>query len=273
MTGIRVQNISQFGGGAIADGFLQTAAALSTSLQTVKDNLGNSSALKLSTLQALISNLNATKLGVNTTNNTNTQALIANDTAGQFAAEVINSAVAKAFGIYESLGNAISVGINTPYTTAPTATLDVVGEGSTTATNAIIIKNASGNVLWQVTDGDTSYWHSKLLSSGGEGLQSGGNSTGHLQILPAPIGIRSYMDSASKSFLINTTGGFANEASAFFQLDSTTRGILLPRMTTTQRNAISSPANSLTVFDTDLDTICFYSSAAGGWRQVSNSAA
>ena len=260
MTGIRVQNISQFGGGAIADGFLQTAAALSTSLQTVKDNLGNSSALKLSTLQALISNLNATKLGVNTTNNTNTQALIANDTAGQFAAEVINSAVAKAFGIYESLGNAISVGINTPYTTAPTASLDIVGEGSTAATKSLIIKNSVGTTIAEFRDDGTIFGNSISLNGA----------------LRTPY-LNNGDNTKTVLFIANVSGDVgvlgAVVASSMWSFHSTTKGILLPRMTSAQRLAISSPANSLTIFDTDLDTICFYSSAAGGWRQVSNSAA
>lgn len=260
MTGIRVQNISQFGGGAIADGFLKTDNPLNSTNQVIKDKLGNSSLFNL---------------GTQYTGWSNALAGLINDATKDSLSIFKTTTAGGTSNGYKFLVNGLGkIGIgNLGGSYSPTASLDIVGEGSTTATNAIIIKNASGNVLWRVTDGNTSYWNSKLLSPGGEGLQSGGNSTGHLQILPASIGIRSYMDSASKSFLINTTDGWANEASAFFQLDSTTRGILLPRMTTTQRNAISSPANSLTVFDTDLDTICFYSSAAGGWRQVSNSAA
>jgi hypothetical protein len=43
----------------------------------------------------------------------------------------------------------------------------------------------------------------------------------------------------------------ALNASAILQADSTTQGFLPPRMTTTQRNAISSPASGLIVYDTD----------------------
>lgn len=50
-----------FFGGSVPDGTLQTASALSTTLQVVKDNLGNSSGLQLST--------NSIVLGTNTTNN------------------------------------------------------------------------------------------------------------------------------------------------------------------------------------------------------------
>jgi hypothetical protein len=47
-------------------------------------------------------------------------------------------------------------------------------------------------------------------------------------------------------------------ASALFQMDTTTRGFLPPRMTTTQKNAIASPAAGLQVYDTTLNRPCFY---------------
>lgn len=47
---------------------------------------------------------------------------------------------------------------------------------------------------------------------------------------------------------INTDGSEA-KTSAMLEVTSTTKGALLPRMTTVQRNAISSPANGLMVYD------------------------
>ena len=47
-------------------------------------------------------------------------------------------------------------------------------------------------------------------------------------------------------------------ATAVLDVSSTTRGFLPPRMTTTQRNAITSPANGLVVYDTDLNDLFIY---------------
>ncbi|MBP6357776.1 MAG: hypothetical protein KA311_00355 [Sediminibacterium sp.] len=55
-------------------------------------------------------------------------------------------------------------------------------------------------------------------------------------------------------------------ASALLDLTSTTKGLLLPRMTTTQINAIATPAAGLTVYNTTLALICFYNGTA--WQRV-----
>jgi hypothetical protein len=47
-------------------------------------------------------------------------------------------------------------------------------------------------------------------------------------------------------------------ASAVLQADSTTQGFLPPRMTTTQKNAIASPATGLMVYDTTLNLISVF---------------
>lgn len=54
----------------------------------------------------------------------------------------------------------------------------------------------------------------------------------------------------------------AVEASAALQVDSTTQGALVPRMTTTQRDAISSPATGLLIYNTTTGRFEFYSGSA-----------
>jgi hypothetical protein len=53
---------------------------------------------------------------------------------------------------------------------------------------------------------------------------------------------------------VHTSGN----ASAAAQIDSTTKGFLPPRMTTTQRNAIASPAAGLMVYDTTLNAMFYF---------------
>lgn len=48
------------------------------------------------------------------------------------------------------------------------------------------------------------------------------------------------------------------EVSSILDMSSTTQGMLAPRMTTVQRNAISSPAEGLLVFDTDENVFYFF---------------
>lgn len=61
---------------------------------------------------------------------------------------------------------------------------------------------------------------------------------------------------------INTT---TPHASSILDITSTTQGILTPRMTTTQKLAITSPANGLMVYDTDLKNYSYYDLAATTW--------
>lgn len=56
--------------------------------------------------------------------------------------------------------------------------------------------------------------------------------------------------------------------SAKLDVSSTTQGFLPPRMTTTQKNAISSPATGLVVYDTTLNKLCVYTGA--GWETITS---
>lgn len=64
-------------------------------------------------------------------------------------------------------------------------------------------------------------------------------------------------------------GTAAIAASAILQVDSTTKGFLMPRMTQAQILLIATPATGLQVFNTDLAQPCFYDGA--GWRRISHS--
>lgn len=59
-------------------------------------------------------------------------------------------------------------------------------------------------------------------------------------------------------------------ADAVIDIVSTTKGILIPRMTTTQRDAISSPSTGLMVFNTSTNKFNIYYSAA--WNSIASEA-
>ena len=61
------------------------------------------------------------------------------------------------------------------------------------------------------------------------------------------------------SLVYNPTGSASlSSTSAGFEITSTTKGFLPPRMTTTEKNAIASPAAGLMVYDNVLNRPCFY---------------
>ena len=60
------------------------------------------------------------------------------------------------------------------------------------------------------------------------------------------------------NFTLQNGGTFTDIASARLAVNSTTQGFLPPRMTTTQKNAIASPATGLMVYDTTLNLISVY---------------
>ncbi|MBU9936793.1 MAG: hypothetical protein KTQ13_09085, partial [Ferruginibacter sp.] len=64
-------------------------------------------------------------------------------------------------------------------------------------------------------------------------------------------------NSTAQSFAINTDGSTAN-ASALLDVKSTDKGMLVPRMSKAQRNAIATPATGLLVFQNAPDSIGFY---------------
>ena len=63
---------------------------------------------------------------------------------------------------------------------------------------------------------------------------------------------------------VNETGTPAT-SSAILDVSSTSKGMLVPRMTGTQRTMIAAPAEGLLVFDTDAGSFWFYSS---GWNEI-----
>jgi hypothetical protein len=78
-----------------------------------------------------------------------------------------------------------------------------------------------------------------------------------------------YMAGTADNYLAGNLGiGTTANASALLDVQSTTKGVRMPNMTTTQKNAIASPAAGLMVFDTTLSKLCVYSGAA--WQTITS---
>jgi uncharacterized protein YbaP (TraB family) len=75
---------------------------------------------------------------------------------------------------------------------------------------------------------------------------------------------RMFINGSNGNVGINTT---SPDSTAILHIDSTTKGVLFPRMTTTQKNAISSPATGLVVFDTTLGKLCVFSTT---WQTITS---
>jgi hypothetical protein len=134
--------------------------------------------------------------------------------------------------------------------TAPSRRLSVQNSGVNTEGIALYRNTGDGTLmvgLAQDADG-----HGELLINNTSGvrnvqLRSNGNS----YINAGNVGI----------------GTSAPNASAILDVQSTTKGVRMPNMTTTQKNAISSPAAGLMVYDTTLAKLCVYTTA---WETITS---
>lgn len=141
----------------------------------------------------------------------------------------------------------LRVGIGT---STPAVRLEIV---SAAANNDVMrIKNSIGNSILIFTDDSANNGILVLNNSAGSGR------------------IRFHANGAS---YVNTSTGFvvgatSMNAAALLQVDSTSKGFLPPRMTTAQKNAISSPPAGLVVYDSTLNKLCVYTGAA--WETVTS---
>ena len=71
---------------------------------------------------------------------------------------------------------------------------------------------------------------------------------------------------------INSNGNTAN-TSAMLDISSTSKGLLIPSMTSSQRGDIATPANGLLVYDIDTKSFWYYNSTETEWQKVGNNVA
>ena len=154
-------------------------------------------------------------------------------------------------------------------------TTRVKGSGSTSATSSLLIQNSGGTTAFQVkdnlqvdfggivrlTNGDV---YVNLTSPSSDAFATG--VFGSLNFYVNAGG-----RTKSNRILAEDINGIGTlDNSAILQANSTTQGFLPPRLTTAQILAITSPAEGLQVYNTDLKTICFYNGTA--WQRVTSTA-
>jgi hypothetical protein len=138
------------------------------------------------------------------------------------------------------------------------ARLGIKGYGSTSATTSLLVQNSAGTAAMTVKDDLSTSVKTLYIDNSIEGATSG------------RMNIISQYDLAIRP---NTGGvgfaegfGFSVNGSALIEMQSTTKGFLPPRMTTTQKNAISSPAAGLVVYDNTTNKLCCYNGST--WNDL-----
>jgi hypothetical protein len=174
---------------------------------------------------------------------------------------------------WDDTNNRLGVGTN-----APTATGHFKGSGSTSATTSLLVQNSGGGHLFSVRDdgrismGNNNvfgYLYSNITGANFPSYSFDGNpQVGMFNISTGNFGLSAggveRMRIGTGGIGINTLA--SNVASATLQIDSTTQGVLFPRMTTTQKNAIATPAAGLVVYDSTTNKLCCYNGST--WNDL-----
>jgi len=203
-----------------------------------------------------------------TTANTNSSIIFGNNaTATILAATDTGSALtqlqfrASSYNFTDTAGMRIA---SNGYGTVVTAMLQVVGSGSTSATTSLLVQNSAGSTSIQAFDdrtvnlGGNSVLRLRnndsiqMFATNGYEVHIGNGSTNYLSVTSAGTHIK--------------TGSGAPVASAILDVDSTTKGFLPPRMTTTQKNAIATPAAGLVVYDSTTNKLQCYNGST--WNDL-----
>ena len=117
---------------------------------------------------------------------------------------------------------------------------------------------------YNATGGTLTISASGSLSLPGDGL---------LSLTPSPIqdvdGVKSSLYLATESIGVSGNLGVGTlDPSAIVQIDSTTSGLVIPRMTETQKNAIAGPTGGMIIYQTDGVEGVYQYKASTGWESI-----
>ena len=245
-------------------------AAISATLKTLSDGNGNDFPMQISTTAVNFTGILTQNGSPVTTPPSGVSGAIQFSNGSAFASDATNL-------FWDDTNNRLGVGTN-----APSGTAHFKGSGSTSATSSLLVQNSAGVDRFKIQDdGTTTLTVSKsTLSNSIIGPEA------RIAIVPYSASIGTLFNSVSTNgganypvtfwatdFFAEITGGLqiatsavSVNASAKLQVDSTTRGFLPPRMTTTQKNAIATPSAGLVVYDNTTNKLCCYNGST--WNDL-----
>lgn len=171
-----------------------------------------------------------------------------------------------------SMAQAVGIGTNTPN---PAAQLDISSTNKglliprlTDAERNAIVSPVQGLLIFNTSANSFQFYNGVQWSN----VTHSGIVSGLPNRVPKFLGLwgltPGLMTDNGAGVSINTTAALP-DASALLDMSSNSKGILVPRMTTVQRNAISTPATSLLVYDTDQMGFSFYNGSS--WINLNGS--
>jgi len=149
---------------------------------------------------------------------------------------------------------------------APTISLGK-GRGTYASPTAVASSDVLGQLTFQGYGGTTARTLAQI-NAYVETYTSDTDISAFLQFTTSPSGAASPTERMRIDGSGNVGIGATANASAILDAQSTTKGVRMPNMTTTQKNAIASPAAGLMVFDTTLAKLCVYSGSA--WQTITS---
>jgi hypothetical protein len=154
------------------------------------------------------------------------------------------------------------------------ARLGIKGSGSTSATTSLLVQNSAGTAALTVRDDLSATFGGNITTNNNviaRGLSIGTSginfqSASNTLIVPSTLGWDVLYNGATNNVQIGRTGFIGSrESSASLQVDSTTQGFLPPRMTTTQKNAITAVAG-LVLYDSTTNKLQCYNGST--WNDL-----
>lgn len=144
------------------------------------------------------------------------------------------------------------------------------GRGTSGSNNILIENIASGGVTSGSGNIILNGRNASGITTGNNNVVIGGFSgltnTTDTMYFGTGAGVLRFVVNSVGNFGIGTTATVAD--SAQLEVTSTTKGFLPPRMTTTQKNAIVTPVEGLSVYDSTLKKLCVYTGAA--WETITS---